>query len=195
MCFNPQSVQLPANCLEVAKEFGFNIKKEPQNDDDEWYTKEVVQANVQQCTDCKEKETSLKQMEEFHGQEVEKLKKQIQDLVNEQDGENKQCSKCEEKESYREHIQKCHTQEIENFQQQIQDLMMERNNLNMELKRFRAKEEYEVEQILGHKNTRKDQKFLVRWKGYDSSHDMWVSKQVLNCPAILNKYMKVNNLN
>lgn len=54
--------------------------------------------------------------------------------------------------------------------------------------------DFEVEQILRHKTTRKGRKFLVRWKGFDNKHDLWVEEENLNCPKILNAYLKMNKL-
>lgn len=53
---------------------------------------------------------------------------------------------------------------------------------------------YEVERILGHKNLKSGRKFLIRWKGYDSKHDLWVPEKQLNCPKILKDYLKINKL-
>lgn len=47
---------------------------------------------------------------------------------------------------------------------------------------------YEVEKILSHKTVRRDQLFLIRWKGFDSSHDSWEKKENLNCSQKLQKY-------
>lgn len=55
-------------------------------------------------------------------------------------------------------------------------------------------EEYEVDQILKHRTGKSGRKFLVRWKGYGSKHDLWVNEKGLNCPKILNAYLKINKL-
>lgn len=47
---------------------------------------------------------------------------------------------------------------------------------------------YEVECLLDERMVRKKQQYLVRWKGYDASHDSWVKESDLNCPSILKKY-------
>ena len=56
-------------------------------------------------------------------------------------------------------------------------------------------EEYEVESILDwkstHRNTR--HKFLIRWKGYDRSHDSWESPSALhNCMEMLQSFLAAN---
>lgn len=50
--------------------------------------------------------------------------------------------------------------------------------------------EWEVKRILGMKfkkgNTRA---FLVRWKGYDESHDSWEAEENLKCPDLIEKFL------
>lgn len=53
---------------------------------------------------------------------------------------------------------------------------------------------YEVDQILDHKMKRKSRFFLVRWAGYDPSHDSWVVEDNLCCPNILERYKKMRNI-
>lgn len=50
--------------------------------------------------------------------------------------------------------------------------------------------EYEVEKIISHKFTRNKRSFLIRWKNYDSSHDLWIEENDLSCSKLLKKYMK-----
>lgn len=55
--------------------------------------------------------------------------------------------------------------------------------------------EYDVEMILDHRNaTRRKLKFLIKWKGYDESQNTWVNRDDLNCPNILQNYLKSKNL-
>lgn len=56
-------------------------------------------------------------------------------------------------------------------------------------------EEYEVESLLQHKmDKKKVRSFLVRLKNYSSNHDCWVKGADLNCPQILNEYLRKNNM-
>lgn len=65
-------------------------------------------------------------------------------------------------------------------QQKTADEESSQNNFNGEL--------YEVECLLDDKMIRKTRQYLVRWKGYDTSHDSWVKESDLKCPSILKKY-------
>lgn len=53
--------------------------------------------------------------------------------------------------------------------------------------------EFEVEYIMSHKIVRNKRLFWVRWKGYSESHDSWVKEKDLNCPIVLEKYLKDHN--
>lgn len=58
----------------------------------------------------------------------------------------------------------------------------------------RPKDDYEVENILDHRFTKKQRKFLVQWKGYSSEYDTWEPETSLNCPKILKLYLKSKNI-
>lgn len=51
-------------------------------------------------------------------------------------------------------------------------------------------DDFEVEMLLDHKRIKKTLQFLVRWKGCGSSDDTWVSQRDLNCPKLLESYLK-----
>lgn len=53
-----------------------------------------------------------------------------------------------------------------------------------------VEEEYEVKDIVGHKTERGVSYFLIRWKGYTKDDDTWEPEDTLNCPDIIEKYMK-----
>lgn len=53
---------------------------------------------------------------------------------------------------------------------------------------------YEVDRILRHKNGKSGRKFLIRWKGYDSKHDLWLPEEKLNCAKILKNYLRKKQL-
>lgn len=116
------------------------------------------------------------------------------------------CTECPKKdellktaEAFRSHIEECHKVEMERLKVENERVSKERDNLVKELNVLRSETEYVVEQILKHKVVRKgdttEWRFLIRWKGFDSSSDTWERKENLHCPAILKKYFKANNLN
>lgn len=53
---------------------------------------------------------------------------------------------------------------------------------------------YDVECILDHRIYKRFRKFLVRWEGYSSEHDMWVSEKDLECRSILVEYLEEHSL-
>ncbi|KAH8271133.1 hypothetical protein KR018_001281 [Drosophila ironensis] len=50
-------------------------------------------------------------------------------------------------------------------------------------------DEYEVEAIIGKTVTNGVTKFLVRWKGYDSSSDTWEAERDLNCDELIQQFL------
>lgn len=53
---------------------------------------------------------------------------------------------------------------------------------------------FEVEDILKHKLVKSKRYFLVRWKSYGPEDDSWEPEINLQCPTLLKKYIKRNNL-
>lgn len=72
----------------------------------------------------------------------------------------------------------------------------ELTNRISELEKEESDESFEVETILSHKFIKRSKqlKFLIRWAGFDASHDQWLFEKNLNCPAILMDYKKRNHL-
>lgn len=50
--------------------------------------------------------------------------------------------------------------------------------------------EYEVEKIMDSKILKGKTKYLIRWKGWDSSDDTWEPEETLNCPELIRKFKK-----
>lgn len=69
------------NSICLAKEYGFQIKKEPECGD-HWYSNEVIRQN---CVKCDEKEKKLKDAELFRQQIEESHLKETNELRNEND--------------------------------------------------------------------------------------------------------------
>lgn len=60
--------------------------------------------------------------------------------------------------------------------------------------KLKIKDEFEVEKLLKHRKYKNRMKFLIRWKGYGAANDSWVWRENLNCPAILDNYLKSKKL-
>lgn len=48
----------------------------------------------------------------------------------------------------------------------------------------------EVEQILQSKELKRTTRYLVKWKGYDSSYNEWVDQRDLECPELLQEFLE-----
>lgn len=65
----------------------------------------------------------------------------------------------------------------------------------VKLKRHRKQvDRFEVDRLLEHKIENGDRLFLIRWKGYEKSHDSWEREKDLSCPHILKQYKKTHKL-
>jgi RNase H-like domain found in reverse transcriptase/Reverse transcriptase (RNA-dependent DNA polymerase)/Integrase zinc binding domain/Chromo (CHRromatin Organisation MOdifier) domain/gag-polyprotein putative aspartyl protease len=52
-------------------------------------------------------------------------------------------------------------------------------------------EEYEVEKILDTRtSTRGQQEYLIKWKGYEGTENSWEPTENLNCPDLLNEFLR-----
>lgn len=110
-----------------------------------------------------------------------------------------QCQNCELlDQKVKELTEKCYfmekqhetdTKRVISLNQEIDDLKAQVEKLQPESDR-----EYEVERSLGHKKKKGVLYFLVRLKGYDSAEDSWERRENLNCPHLLNRYIKLNDL-
>lgn len=55
--------------------------------------------------------------------------------------------------------------------------------------------DFEVEKIINHKKQRGGKiLFMIRWKGYGPEFDSWEPQSNLNCPAILQNYIRLHKI-
>lgn len=54
--------------------------------------------------------------------------------------------------------------------------------------------QFEVEKLLAHRGKKGLREFKVRWKNYGAKHDSWQKADSLNCPHVLNSYLKKRKL-
>ena len=53
-----------------------------------------------------------------------------------------------------------------------------------------GEEEWEVEQILNEHKQGQTQQYLIRWKGYSSTHDSWEPITGINAPNLISTFHK-----
>lgn len=139
----------------VAKELGFVVKIEP-DDDGEWYVNEAVNT----CSNCSEKQDVIDQIKD----ELESKTQKVFEL-----------------ESAMKRMQDIHKIEIQELKHKLDESSQKDDETN---------EFYEVERLVDHKRVGAKQMFLVKWKGYDDSHNNWVERKNLDCKNLLQMYLK-----
>lgn len=72
---------------------------------------------------------------------------------------------------------------------ELNDLKCEVNSKSIEGTKS-DDEEHEVEEIIDDKMIKRIKHYLVKWKGYDHTHNLWLPKKDLNCKVLLCGYEK-----
>ncbi len=55
--------------------------------------------------------------------------------------------------------------------------------------------EWELEGIVGHREKRGEQQYLVRWKGFDDSENLWLSEaELVHARDLLAEYQQAHGL-
>lgn len=87
---------------------------------------------------------------------------------------------------------------LKNKDAKIEDIKLphKKRNTTVVSKKNQKKNDdsFEVADILEHKFIKSKRHFLVRWKSYGPEDDSWEPEINLQCPALLKKYIKRNNL-
>ena len=56
-------------------------------------------------------------------------------------------------------------------------------------------QEYKVKTLLAHRRQGQQRQYLVKWKGYDTSHNTWEpTRNLINAGEALEEYKKCRNL-
>ena len=50
--------------------------------------------------------------------------------------------------------------------------------------------DYEVEKFLDHRVFRRQQQYLIKWKGYGSEHNSWEPAKNVNAPELIKIYQQ-----
>lgn len=85
-----------------------------------------------------------------------------------------------------------HIEQLENINKENIPVINECNNdvTDNSSNDSNASQVYEVQKILNHRVVRGKRLFFIRWKGFDENEDSWVKEKDLNCPELLEKYIK-----
>lgn len=179
------------NQIKVAKEYDFIIKEEP-TEEENWYTNEVVDVhtNCSKCLDKDELINSLKIENKKLSEKTVEYKKQIQRMIFEH---NEAIDRMNS-------LQKMELQDLKSKLHPVDSnhsiaSQKPARNVNKRAKTENSENEYEVECLLKHKFEGKHEQYLVKWKGFDNRHNSWVDRKNLNCKALIDNYLKNNNLN
>lgn len=137
----------------------------------------------EECSKLTSEKLELERIVNDMNVETEKLKSDISDLKSEYAEKMNQCQIT----SSNLHIQ---NQTLSARIEQLQTTMLQKSR-----DENNSDGVYEVEQILDDKKIGKVMHYLIRWKGYDSSHDTWERKSNLQCPTILKQYIEKRSRN
>lgn len=66
----------------------------------------------------------------------------------------------------------------------------EEQKLKAKVEAKKSNNEYEVEAVLDSKVYKGKTKYLIRWKGFDSSDDTWEPEETLNCAELIRTFEK-----
>lgn len=69
-------------------------------------------------------------------------------------------------------------------------MVLKKDNQTLKLQLDQKKEiiDFEVQEILADRMKGKQKQYLVHWKGFNSKHDSWEPKKILQCPNLLRMY-------
>lgn len=174
----------------VKQELDFIVKEENLTTSDSFLcSREVVKAvPTGACINCHSKQMEIEELKSEKKELIEGLtsaKKDAQTYYLDLKKSERALIKAEKDYNALKNQIECLNKQNDVYCQQNQ-------RLKSQMKKLQCNENdlYEVENIVGHEKN----KYLVKWKGYANSENTWECEHNLNCPQILNKYKKKNNL-
>lgn len=165
----------------LAKEYEFEVKEEPK-DDELWYSNEVVNLpTIKNCTNCVEKQTSIDLLTE----EKLRLTAEVQRLKNESDIKSQEIYE----------LKMALDRKETSHQMNIEEMNLKLLQCTPKNSNKKKNNEFEVECLLNHKiHSNGEQMFFVKWKGFNNRHNSWVKRSNLSCEKMLQSYSKQHKL-
>lgn len=165
----------------LAKEYEFEVKEEPK-DDNLWYSNEVVDSQSNEnCTDCVKKQRFIDVLKVENKRLQTELQSTKENILKLQvDMERKDAA---------------HKIETEEMNLKLRPSQEQSNSkCSDDISDSDEPVEYVVERLLKHKIENGEQMFFVKWELFANRYNSWVKRSDLNCPRILQKYLVKNNL-
>lgn len=171
----------------LAKEYEFEVKKEPE-DDNLMYSNEVVDSQPNEnCTDCVEKQRSIDVLKVENKRLQTELQSTKENILKLQaDLERKDAAHKMEIEEMNLKLRQSQGQSIS----KCSDDSFGQDSDSDEL----VGDEFVVERLLKHTIKKGEQTFFVKWKRLGDRYNRWVKRSDLDCPKILQKYLVKHNL-
>lgn len=171
-------------------EFGHHVEEEAA------VTTEPVEMVEDSCAECIQKQKLVDELRAAHLKEMSKMKEQL----NENSSQQKEVDDLQALKAKHLKRHQLYEAEIHQMKEQMkaQEKQIEEKNHQLEEQRLQIKKlknfEFEVENIVDHKRQNRLLLFKVHWKGFPTSEDTWEKRTNLECPEILNNYLKKHNL-
>ena len=81
---------------------------------------------------------------------------------------------------------------LKEYHENLNKTILEREEIKLKAKEEAVKHnnEYEVEKIVDSKTVKGKTKYLIHWKGWESSDDTWEPEETLKCPDLIRAFKK-----
>lgn len=182
----------------VKNELDFDVKVEKYAN--EMYSKEEIDIEMEPiagCNDCCAKQMLIDDLNnklKSTTNEFLSSKTEYQHLFVENNQKNREIKKLQSELACLKKQLAESDETLKSHNEQVRVLNIENNRLKSELERSESDGIFEVAKIIQHQKKRGKLLYLIRWEGYGSGDDSWVSECNLNCNEILDRYKKLHNL-